>query len=153
MTDPNWWQQNAPETGMMNILSSNGQTSNVTDPSNWYTIGNFGDPQQSFSGSMPGSVVPNNGSFNWDNMFGRVSQGLGGLTSLAQLYGMFQNLGFQKKAFRFAQQGTKRNFNAEATAYNNQLDRQQDASIAYRTGNPSGTYAPMGNYGRIEKWT
>lgn len=53
-----------------------------------------------------------------------IGQGLGAFGSLANLYGMFKNLGFQKKAFKFAQEGTKRNFNASAKAFNNAVDDQ-----------------------------
>jgi hypothetical protein len=92
------------------------------------------------------------GNFDWSGLMGNVGKGIGGLTSLAQLYGMFQNLGLQKKAFKFAQEGTKRNFNAQATGYNNQVIGRENAMSAYNTANPSADYGAMQSYGRVEKW-
>lgn len=80
---------------------------------------------------------------------------LGGLTGLAQLYGMFQNLGMQKKAFKFAREGTKRNFNAQATAYNEAVASKETARRAYASQNNQ-DYSSMYGYGtgqKVEKWT
>lgn len=88
--------------------------------------------------------------FDWAGLGQGVSQGLGGLTSLAQIYGMFQNLGLQKKAFKFAQEGTKRNFNASATGFNNEIQRRQGAEAAYAAQNE---YGSLQQYGTVDKWT
>lgn len=88
-------------------------------------------------------------------MFQGISQGLGAFTSLAQIYGMFQSLGLQKKAFKFAQEGTKRNFNAEATAYNEAVASKETARHASATANGQ-DYGSMYAYGtgqKVDKWT
>jgi hypothetical protein len=82
-------------------------------------------------------------------------QAAGAFTSLAQIYGMFKSLGLQKKAFKFAQEGTKRNFNAQATAYNEQVARHETAGRNYAAGNNL-NYDAMHQYGtgqKVEKWT
>lgn len=89
------------------------------------------------------------------NLFQGISQGLGAFTSLAQIYGMFQSLGLQKKAFKFAQEGTKRNFNAQATAYNDAVASKETARHAYAAANNQ-DYGSLYQYGtgqKIEKWT
>ena len=83
-----------------------------------------------------------------------ITQGLGAFTSLANLYGMFKNLSFQKKAFKFAQEGTKRNFNAQATGFNNQVDQSQGARHASALANNRSLdtlsqYAPQ----KVGLWT
>lgn len=110
------------------------------------SLGMFG----SGGGGAPGGG--GNQPFDWSGLGQGVTQGLGGLTSLAQIYGMFQNLGLQKKAFKFAQQGTKRNFNASATGFNNEVQRREGASAAYAQQN-GGDLSSLQSYGRVEKWT
>lgn len=95
--------------------------------------------------------------FQWGfnpESFQMGSQIVGGLTSLAQLYGMFQNLGLQKKAFKFAQEGTKRNFNAQATAYNEAVASKETARRAHASANNM-DYGSLYKYGtgqKIDKW-
>ena len=74
-----------------------------------------------------------------------ITQGLGAFTSLANLYGMFKNLKLQNKAFKFGQEGTKRNFNANATGFNNQVDQYQGAreASALARGRAPPTNAPQ----------
>lgn len=106
--------------------------------------------------SQFGSPFENKDSFNWGlnpETFGAVGQGLKGLTSLAQIYGMFQSLGLQKKAFRFGQEGTKRNFNAAATGFNNEITRRENLAGAYIAENPRGDYSSIQSYGKVDKWT
>lgn len=120
------------------------------------------------SGGLPGSgaqylgmnnygsnLVPNTGGTNYSGIFQNISDGLGAFTSLAQIYGMFQSLGLQKKAFKFAQEGTKRNFNAQATAYNEAVASKETARRAYAGANNQ-DYNSMYAYGtgqKVEKWT
>jgi len=83
------------------------------------------------------------------------SQGVGAFTSLAQIYGMFQSLGLQKKAFKFAQEGTKRNFNAQATAYNDAVASKETARRA-STADRGQDYSSLYAYGtgeKVAKWT
>lgn len=97
----------------------------------------------------------NAGNFDFSQTMQNVSQGLGAFTSLAQIYGMFQNLGLQKKAFRFAQEGTKRNFNAQATAFNEAQASKETARQAYAAANGQ-DYNSLYGYGtgkKVEKWT
>lgn len=92
---------------------------------------------------------------NAPGMFQNITQGLGAFTALAQLYGMFQNLGLQKKAFKFGQEGTKRNFNAQATAYNESVASKETARQAHAANNGL-DYGAMYKYGtgeKVEKWT
>lgn len=92
---------------------------------------------------------------DYANMFQGISQGLGAFTSLAQIYGMFQSLGLQKKAFKFAQEGTKRNFNAQATAYNEAVASKETARHAAAARNNQ-DYNSMYAYGtgqKVDKWT
>jgi len=96
-----------------------------------------------------------NGSILSPSMLQGISQGLGAFTSLAQIYGMFQNLGLQKKAFKFAREGTKRNFNAQATAFNEASASKETARRAYAEANGQ-DYNSMYAYGtgkKIENWT
>jgi len=100
--------------------------------------GIFGDPQQQQGSGIPyapqfggfGAMQPQVasptgwGGMDFSQKMEAVGQGLGAFTSLANLYGMFKNLSFQKKAFKFAQEGTKKNFNANAQAFNNAVDDQ-----------------------------
>lgn len=120
----------------------------VSDPQSYYTMGGWGSP---------GGQSPGGGSgFNWGlnpETFGAVGQGIGGLTSLAQIYGMFQSMGLQKKAFKFGQEGTKRNFNASATGFNNEVIRRENVSQKYASANPSADYGSLQSYGRVDKWT
>lgn len=106
------------------------------------TLGTFG---QNSGGVGQGT------GFDWGGIGQGVTQGLGGLTSLAQIYGMFQNLGLQKKAFKFAQEGTKRNFNASATGFNNEVNRRGNSEAAYAAQNPG--YGSLTEYGKVEKWS
>lgn len=102
----------------------------------------------------PGIVAPT-GQFDTAGLFQNITQGLGGLTAIAQLYGMFQSLGLQKKAFKFAQEGTKRNFNAQATAYNDAVASKETARHAYASANNQ-DYNAMYAYGtgkRIDNWS
>lgn len=111
-------------------------------------------PGQGGQNSLPNFGGANQGTgFDWAGLGQGVSQGMGGLTSLAQIYGMFQNLGLQKKAFKFAREGTKRNFNASATGFNNSVMGRENAMSAYQQANPTGNYDNMQNYGRVEKWS
>jgi len=130
---------------------------------------NYGAPNAS------GGAVPNVGASYLDSManyglpgggaaagstfgpelFQGISQGLGAFTSLAQIYGMFQSLGLQKKAFKFAQEGTKRNFNAEATAFNEAVASKETARHASAAVNGQ-DYNSLYAYGtgqKIDKWT
>jgi hypothetical protein len=107
------------------------------------TLGQYGTPN---------NLAP---PTDYANMFQGISQGLGAFTSLAQIYGMFQSLGLQKKAFKFAQEGTKRNFNAQATAYNEAVASKETARHAYADANNQ-DYGSMYAYGtgqKVEKWT
>lgn len=109
----------------------------------------------SYLSSMANYGTPNTGSILGPDLFQNISQGLGAFTSLAQIYGMFQNLGLQKKAFKFAREGTKRNFNAQATAYNEAVASKETARRAYAAANGQ-NYDSMYSYGtgqKIEKWT
>ena len=88
-------------------------------------------------------------------IFQNVMQGAGALGTLAQIYGMFQNLGLQKKAFKFAQEGTKRNFNAQATAFNENVASKETARHAYAAASGQ-DYNSIYSYGtgqKVEKWT
>ena len=108
-------------------------------------------------GATPGGPNPG-GGFQWGmnpESFGMVSQGIGAFTSLAQIYGMFQSLGLQKKAFKFAQEGTKRNFNAQATAYNDAVASKETARRA-STADRGQDYSSLYAYGtgeKVAKWT
>lgn len=116
---------------------------------NWASMGRWGSPNMGGGQQSPGA----GGDFNWGlnpETFGAVSQGIGGLTSLAQIYGMFQSLGLQKKAFKFGQEGTKRNFNAQATGFNNEVQRREGAEAAYAAQNQ---YGSLQSYGKVDKWT
>jgi len=100
----------------------------------------------------------NHSTTPWGDMgiagkLGVVGQGIGAFTSLANLYGMFKNLGFQKKAFKFAQEGTKRNFNANATGFNNSVIQRENANAAYAAANPGRDYSGMQSYGKVDNWT
>jgi len=88
-------------------------------------------------------------------MFQNISQGLGAFTSLAQIYGMFQNLGLQKRAFKFAQEGTKRNFNAQATAYNEAVASKETArhAAAARNGQDYNSMYAYGTGQKVDKWS
>lgn len=118
----------------------------VANPQSFYSMGNYGAPTSTNTG------------FNWGlnpETFGAVSQGLGAFQSLASIYGMFQNLGLQKKAFKFAREGTKRNFNAQATAFNNAVASKETARRNYAANNNQ-DYDSLYAYGtgqKIEKWT
>jgi hypothetical protein len=101
-------------------------------------------------GGPPGSTF-----FDSTSTMGKLGEGLGAFTSLAQLYGMFQSLGLQKKAFKFAQEGTKRNFNAQATAYNESIANRETSNRAY-TAASGGNYDSLYAYGtgqKVAKWT
>jgi hypothetical protein len=116
---------------------------------NWADIGRWGS-------SPGGPDSSGGGDFNWGlnpETFGAVGQGLQGLTSLAQIYGMFKNLGLQKKAFKFAQEGTKRNFNAQATGFNNQVIKGENVQSRVAASNPSADFSSLQGYGQVEKWT
>jgi len=101
-----------------------------------------------------GPAVDANQGILGPELFQNISQGVGAFTSLAQIYGMFQSLGLQKKAFKFAQEGTKRNFNAQATAYNETIASKETARRAYATANGQ-DYNSLYAYGtgqRVNKW-
>ena len=112
----------------------------------------------SYLDSMASYGTPNVGqtaSIFGPDLFQNISQGLGAFTSLAQIYGMFQSLGLQKKAFKFAREGTKRNFNAQATAYNEAVASKETARRASAATNGQ-DYNSLYAYGtgqKIEKWT
>lgn len=117
----------------------------------WADVGRYGT--EGFGSiSDYGGLGSNEGFWNSD-MFDKIGQGLGGLSSLAQIYGMFQSLGLQKKAFRFAQEGTKRNFNASATGFNNEIVRRERLATAQQASNPSSDYSNLASYGKVDKWT
>lgn len=135
---------------------------------NYQTPTNMVDANQAFSGILPGvggqyldsmsqygSPVAQQGwGFN-QGTFQNVMQGAGALGTLAQIYGMFQNLGLQKKAFKFAQEGTKRNFNAQATAFNENVASKETARHAYAAASGQ-DYNSIYSYGtgqKVEKWT
>lgn len=102
-------------------------------------------------GATPGSPT----APNMPSMMQNFSQGVGAFTSLAQIYGMFQSLGLQKKAFKFAQEGTKRNFNAQATAYNDAVASKETARRA-STADRGQDYNSLYAYGtgeKVAKWT
>lgn len=141
-------QQQAPQGSFNPYLQSNNQA--ALPGMDYGTLGQYGGNVQ-----LPGSGG-DGGGFNWGmnpESMGMIGQGLGGLTSLAQIYGMFQNLGMQKKAFKFAREGTKRNFNASATAFNNSITQRENANTAYQAANPSGQYGSLQSYGKVDKWT
>jgi len=94
--------------------------------------------------------------FDWTSGLQKVGQGLGFAQSIANIYGMFKSLGLQSDAFKFAQAGTKRNFNAEATSFNNEIADRELNRTAYAAANPDSDYGSMSGYGgleKIEKWT
>ena len=107
---------------------------------------------------MQGFEGIGNNQFGYDpgqgsSMFQGIGQGLGAFTSLANIYGMFKSLGLQQDAFKFAQKGTKKNFNASATGFNNQVDKYntaREASASYngRDLNSLSKYAPK----KIDRW-
>jgi hypothetical protein len=100
------------------------------------------------------SIFGPDGVLSPTNMQG-ITQGLGAFTSLAQIYGMFQNLGLQKRAFKFAREGTKRNFNAQATAYNESVaskETARQASAAARGQDYNSLYA-YGTGQKVDNWT
>ena len=102
-------------------------------------------------GGSPGNTP----GMDWNGLFGNINQGVGAFTALASLYGMFQNLGMQKKAFKFHQEGTKRNFNAQATAYNEAVASKETARHAQAAANGQ-DYGSMYAYGtgaKVDKWT
>lgn len=129
-----------------------------TQAPNYNTMGMYGSgiPYNQEHGGF--GAFPNSGQVasqgDTPGILQNISQGLGAFTSLAQVYGMFQNLGLQKKAFKFAQTGTKNNFNAQATAFNNAVDDQHAARSAYAAAN-NGSYDSMQDYGsrKVDKWT
>jgi len=110
----------------------------------WWQSPPIATPQSSMQGGIFGNGIPysqanggfgatqsgptGNGLSQWFNnnqgTVQGVAQGLGAFSSLASLYGMFKQLGLQKDAFKFSQQGTKRNFNAQAQGFNNAVDDQ-----------------------------
>ena len=119
------------------------------------TIGQFGQPD-GIGGIQPAQDLA---TTPWKQLgayekLGVITQGLGAFTSLANLYGMFKNQKLQKKAFAFSQEGTKRNFNASATGFNNQVDQYQGARQASALANNRsldtlGQYAPQ----KVSLWT
>lgn len=116
------------------------------DAQQYYAMGNYGNPAQTGTGGFDWGMNPQS--------FQAIGQGLGAFQSLASIYGMFQNLGLQKKAFKFAQEGTKRNFNAQATAFNEESASQETARRAYASANNQ-DYNSMYAYGtgqKIDKW-
>jgi hypothetical protein len=68
---------------------------------------------------------------------------------------MFQSLGLQKKAFKFAQEGTKRNFNAQATAFNETQASKETArrASASAQGQDYNSLYGFGTGQKVEKWT
>ena len=128
-----------------------------TDPVGSGGLGGTG-AQYLQSMAQYGNPAAAGGGFQWGfnpESFQMGSQLLGGLTSLASLYGMFQNLGLQKKAFKFAQEGTKRNFNAQATAYNEAVASKETArrASAATNGQDYGSLYAYGTGQKVEKWT
>ena len=107
-------------------------------------------------GAWPGQMPAQQPQgLNVPGMFQGISQGLGAFTSLAQVYGMIQNLGLQKKAFKVSEEGTKRNFNASATAYNDAVASKETARNAYANANGQ-DYNSFYKYGTgktIDKWS
>jgi hypothetical protein len=106
-------------------------------------------------GVNAGAGLPQQTSIFGPGMFQNISQGVGAFSALAQLYGMFQSLGLQKKAFKFAQEGTKRNFNANATAFNNAVASKETARHAYADASGQ-DFSQMYAYGTgqtVDKWT
>lgn len=117
------------------------------------SMAQYGLPQQ------PTNLAPQT---NWGGIFQNVWQGAQAFTSLASIYGMLQNLGLQKKAFKFAQEGTKRNFNAQAVAFNeNQASKETARRVGYNSLSAEdqaklGPYGSVYGYGtgqRIETWS
>lgn len=100
-------------------------------------------------GGQPSPTGDFNFGFNPES-FQMVNSGLGALTALGQLYGMFQSLGLQKKAFKFAQEGTKRNFNAAATGFNNAVASKETARHAIASANNQ-DYGSLYGYGTGQK--
>ena len=150
--------------GFGNILSSGGQGSNMfgSNPNANFGVNNFGSTYGAGNNyGVPGFAPQQSGNLTtpWGGLgpLGKmqgITQGLGAVTSLANLYGMFKNLSFQKKAFKFAQEGTKRNFNAQATGFNNQVDQSQGARHASALANNRSLdtlsqYAPQ----KVGLWT
>jgi len=149
-------------------LSGNASYQGLSNPQSFYNVNATQtlpgmNPYGSLSGygigANPNVNVNNgifgpNGTLSPTNLQG-ITQGLGAFTSLAQIYGMFQNLGLQKKAFKFAREGTKRNFNAQATAFNESVASKETARRAYAEANGQ-DYNSMYAYGtgeKVEKWT
>lgn len=115
--------------------------------------------QLNMSGGLNSGIFGNNsGLNNWfqnnQSTMQGIGQGLGAFTSLAQLYGMFKNLGFQKKAFKFAQEGTKRNFNAQAQGFNNEVENRHDAERTYAQsqGNDFESLASYSGRRSVKEW-
>jgi hypothetical protein len=124
----------------------------------WAGGGNVTDGTRGGFGPNYGSLTDYGatGQTDWAGRLGMVSEGLGMATSLANIYGMFQSLGLQKKAFKFAQEGTKRNFNAQATGFNNAVEDRRVNREAYAAANPNTDYSSLGGYGGltpIQEWT
>jgi hypothetical protein len=94
-----------------------------------------GIPYMPQFGGFGGFGQPSAPGMDLSQTLGGIGQGLTAFSSLANLYGMFKNLSFQKKAFRFAQEGTKRNFNANAQAFNNEIDDQYTNRAAMAKAN------------------
>ena len=106
---------------------------------------NYGGPQ---------TAIPQPG-FDTVGMLQNIGQGVGAFQSLASIYGMFKQLGMQKKAFKFAREGTKRNFNASATAYNSEVARRHEINSNY-AANRGEDYGSLANYSAgktVAQWT
>jgi hypothetical protein len=108
---------------------------------------NYGGPQTGMNPTAPAT--------DWAGRFQNISEGVGAFQSLASIYGMFQQLGMAKKAFKFEREGTKRNFNASATAYNSQVARRHRINENYES-NRGNDYESLESYSAgktVPEWT
>jgi hypothetical protein len=101
-----------------------------------------------------GNPTPNT-QFDYQGLFGNISEGMNAFSSIVNLYGMFKQLGMQTDAFKFAQEGTKKNFNAGVTAYNENVSSKETSrrAIAADYGQDYDSVYGYGTGQKLEKWT
>ena len=149
------------DTGFNNILSSQGQTSNIPG-----TLGaqlgqgaigsdNFGF-MQNYGVNTAGANTGASPGFGagYNNFMGKygasIGQGISMAGSLFSLYGGIKSLGLMNKQFKLAKKTTKHGINAQATAYNNTVEKQE---AAMRSSTAAGHPASSANYERIPQFT
>lgn len=146
------------DTGFNNVLSSQGQTSNIPGtlqaPLGQGAIGsdNFGF-MQNYGVAAPTGATQPGGMGGYQGFMGKygasIGQGISLAGSLFNLYGGIKSLGLMNKQFKLAKKSTKHGINAQAIAYNNTVEKQEAASRAsHAAGHPAST----ANYERIPKF-